>query len=58
MPNLEALTHEQFNWLAEKNEWRCDRCDRVIEQEEEITYYLTGYCGYCEHMHSKIMCED
>lgn len=57
MGDFEGMTDEQFERLAEQKDWRCDRCKRVINRGEEAVYYLTGYCGYCEHMRSKLMAE-
>lgn len=39
--------------LAEKKDWRCKRCDQLIEYNEETIYYLTGYCSLCEHIMSR-----
>lgn len=55
MGDFEGMTDEQFERLAQQKDWRCDRCKRVVNRGEEAVYYLTGYCGYCEHMRSKLM---
>jgi hypothetical protein len=57
MSDFEGMTDEQFERLAEEKNWRCERDGKLIRREDEPIYYLTGYCGYCNHMREKIMSE-